>query len=104
MTITTAKGSVDTDKELVIFMFKDDDEMNSFLTTVAQAPVKTSGLRIITMMPDIELTDLQKSVLDILEGLDGIGGNDEKVHQSIVDDSVDKINNIIKNHSDETSM
>lgn len=96
MTIITPKGVVDTDKEAVVLLFNDDNEMSSFISLLIKTPVRSTGARILTLIPDnIQLTPLQESALSILEGLDGIGGND---NEKICNDAIDGINGILKSN------
>ena len=94
MRIITPKGTIDTEKEGVVLMFNDDNELSSFISLLVKTPVRSTGARILPFIPDnLELTPLQFSILNILEGLDGIGGND---NENICDDAVDGLKDILK--------
>lgn len=94
MRIITPKGTVDTEKEGVVLMFNDDNELSSFISLLVKTPVRSTGARILPLIPEnVELTTLQISVLSILEGLDGIGGND---NESICDNAIDGLKDILK--------
>lgn len=75
-------------------MFNDDNELSSFISLLVKTPVRSTGIRLLTLIPDnVELTPLQKSILNVLEGMDGIGGND---NESICDNTIDGIKDILK--------
>lgn len=94
MRIITPKGTVNTETEGVVLMFNDDDEISSFISLLVKTPVRSTGARILPLIPDnVELTPLQISVLNILEGLDGIGGKDS---DNICDNAIDGIKDILK--------
>ena len=94
MRIITPKGTVDTEKEGVVLMFNDDNELSSFISLLVKTPVRSTGARILPLIPEnVELTPLQISVLNILEGLDGIGGND---NDNICDNAIDGLKDILK--------
>lgn len=94
MRIITPKGTFDTEKESIILMFNDDNELSEFISTLIKTPTRTSGVRVLPLINrDKELTPLQVSLLNVLEGLDGIGG---KEHESICDNAIDEINDILK--------
>lgn len=95
MIIITPKGQVDTEKEGIVLVFNNDDELSSFISMILKTPVRTSGMRVLPMIPqNIQLTPLQIAVLNVIEGLDGAGGNE---HEKIVDNSINSINDIINN-------
>lgn len=94
MRIITPKGTVDTEKEGIVLMFNDDNELSSFISLVVKTPVRSTGVRILPLIPDnVELTPLQISILEILDGLDGIGGND---NEKICDNAIDGLKDILK--------
>jgi len=94
MRIITPKGTVDTEKEGVVLMFNDDNELSSFISLLVRTTVKSTGARILPLIPDnVELTPLQISILEILDGLDGIGGND---NEKICDNAIDELKDILK--------
>lgn len=94
MRIITPKGTVDTEKEGVVLMFNDDNELSSFISLLVKTPVRSTGVRLLTLIPDnVELTPLQLSILNVLEGMDGIGGND---NESICDNAIDGLKDILK--------
>ncbi len=96
MKIITNKGSIDTNKDAVVIVFNDDDELNSFMARIAATPVKTSSVRILSLIPDgMGLSPLQTALLDVINGMDGIGCNNNDKHEKIVDETVDKLNDII---------
>ncbi len=86
MIIVTPKGQVDTEEESVILVFNDDNELNSFLSSLAKTPVLTSGARVFPMICIKKpLTSIQEVALEVLGALDGVGGNN---HGSIIDDAI----------------
>lgn len=96
MVLVTNKGQINTDKDVVVFTFKNDDELNNFIKLLATSEVKTSGIRILPLIPpDMELNPLQTAILDVIEGMDGIGSEKQEVHEQIVDDATDKLKKII---------
>lgn len=96
MFIITNNGQFDTEKDAVVLTFKDDDELNGFLAKIATIQVKTSGVRVLSLIPEnTKINPLQRAILDIITGLDGIGCNDEKEHRKIADENIDKLQNII---------
>lgn len=93
MKIIAQQGTIDTGTDGIVMVFNNDDEFNSFMTILATTPVRTSGLRILPLVPDnIELSPFQNSILEVLKGLDGIGGAN---HQKIADESIDSLKKII---------
>lgn len=94
MRIITPKGTVDAEKEGVVLMFNDDNELSSFISLLVKTPVRSTGARILPLIPEnVELTPLQISVLNILEELDGIGGND---NDNICDNAIAGLKDILK--------
>ncbi len=94
MKIINPNGTVDTEKQSVILVFNDDDELSSFISLLVKTPVRSTGVRVLPIIPDgVELTQKQTSVLSILEGLDGIGGDD---NESICDKAIDRLKDILK--------
>lgn len=97
MIIVTTKGTVNTETEGVVLMFNNDDELSSFISLIVKTPIRSTGVRILPLIPEnIELTPLQISVLSILEGLDGIGGND---NEKICDTAIDGLKDVLANGS-----
>ena len=97
MRIITPKGTVNTETEGIVLMFNNDNELSSFISMLVKTPVRLSGARILPLIPDnVQLTPLQISVLSILEGLDGIGGND---NDKICDDAIDGLKDVLSNGS-----
>lgn len=85
---------IDTEKELVVFAFDNEDEFNQFMTKLAQSEVRTSGMRLIPVYNEnVELTPKFKFGVQLLEALDGIGG---KEHKDICDNAVDMLNSVLK--------
>lgn len=94
MNIITAKGRINTEKEAIVLIFNNDDELSSFISMIVKIPVRTSGMRILPLIPEnVEFTPFQKAMFDIIEGLDGVLGND---HEKIIDNSIDSINDMLK--------
>lgn len=94
MKIITPKGTVDTEKEGIVLLFDDDDQLSAFIASLIETPVRSTGLRVLPLLPDdVELTPLQVSIFNTLKSLDGIGGND---HESICDDAIDSLKDILK--------
>lgn len=99
MEILNREVRLDTEEEFVILVFKDDDEFNSLMARLANTPVKTSGIRIVPLLPaNMELTSFQQAILDIINGLDGIGSNDIEADEKIIAESVDKLKNILNHY------
>jgi hypothetical protein len=95
MIIITPRGTFDTEKEGVFLLFNDDDELSSFMSMIVKTPVRTSGARILSLMAEnAQFTPLQIAALRVIEGLDGVGGDE---HEKIVDDSIDGLNHILNN-------
>jgi len=94
MRIITTKGIADTEKEGVVLMFNDDNELSLFISLLVKTPVRSTGVRILPLIPEnMELTPLQFSLLNVIEGLDGIGGNN---NESICDDAIGRLKDILK--------
>ncbi len=94
MRIITPKGMINTEEEAVALMFNDDDELGSFISLLVKTPVRSTGIRLLTLMPDnVELTPLQMSILNVIEGMDGFGGDD---HENICDNAIDGLKDILK--------
>lgn len=94
MRIISPKGTIDTEKEGVVLMFNDDNELSSFISLLVKTPVRSTGVRLLTLIPNnVELTPLQMSILNVLEGMDGIGGND---NEKICDNAIGGLNDILK--------
>jgi len=97
MKIINSKGTIDIEKEAVILMFNNDDELSSFISLLVQTPIKSTGARLLSLIPEnAELSPLQISILNIIEGLDGIGGND---NDKVCDNAIGGLNDIIKSIS-----
>jgi hypothetical protein len=97
MQLITTKGTIDSESEVIIMTFDDDDEFNSFMSRLAATPVKTSGMRILTIVPDgVEMSPVQLAILDVINGLDGAFSKDKEEHDKIIDGSVDGLNKIIE--------
>ena len=100
MMIKSCNGTIDTETDVVAFVFTSDDELNSFLSKLASTKVRTSGVRIFSSVPENKkLTPLQEALLNIIDGFDGVGCKNESEHQEIIDDSVDGLKNIIQKFS-----
>lgn len=94
MRIISPKGTIDTEKEGVVLMFNDDNDLSSFISLLIKTTVRSTGVRLLTLIPDnVELTPLQMSILNVLEVMDGIGGNDNEI---ICDNAIDGIKDILK--------
>lgn len=100
MKISSGKNTIDTEKDNVIFIFEDDNELNSFIQKLATIEVKTSGVRIIPLIHNEDkLNPLQKDVFDIINGLDGACSNNEKINEKISDESIDRLNDVLEKYS-----
>ena len=94
MIIITGNGKYDTNTDAIVLMFSDDTELNQFITSLAQTEVKTSGARVLSIIPfDYKLSEVQKSILNIINGMDGIGG---KENDKIIDDSISGLKSLLK--------
>jgi hypothetical protein len=93
MTIITRQGQINCENELVSFIFKDDNELNQFLNQLATSEVKTSGVRILSMIGEnVKMNEGRKMALQLMESLDGIGG---ERHDEICDETINKLNELI---------
>lgn len=96
MRILVKNQDFDTDKDAIFFMFNDDSEFSSFISKLVETPIRTSGIRVLTLVPEnLELTPLQKAFLDVIEGMDGATGKD---HDSIIDNTVAGLEDILKKY------
>jgi hypothetical protein len=99
MKIITSKKSLDTEKDAMVMVFHDDTELNAFITKLISLPVRASGLRVLPLMPgDVELGPIQSMLMAIIEGIDGACGNDEKENKKIVDDTIGKLDKLLRDH------
>ncbi len=99
MKVITNKGTIDTETDAIVIIFNDDNELNGFMTMIATTPVRTSGIRILSLIPDnMELSPIQAAVLEVINGIDGACSNDNVVHEKIVDESIDRLNDILNKH------
>jgi hypothetical protein len=99
MNIITSKKSLDSKKDAMVLIFHDDTELNEFIKKLLEMPVRASGLRVLPLMPgDKELGPIQTMLLGIIEGVDGACGNDKKANQKIVDDTIDKLDKLLRDH------
>lgn len=97
MKIITELGTIDTNTDFAALIFEDDDELNLLLSRLATKDVKTSGVRVFPLIPNKGLNIIQLALLDVINGFDGAGCNNNKEHQDICDNTIDGIKNIIKN-------
>lgn len=96
MNIIAYNQTIDTDKQFCTLVFKSDEELNDFLTKLATVQVKTSGIRVLTMVPEgAVLTPLQQRLIDALTAMDGIGSSNEKQHQACVDEATSTLQSIL---------
>jgi hypothetical protein len=96
MRIITSKVSLDTDKDMIVLAFHDDNELNAFISKLVATPVRTSGMRVLPMVPPgVIMGPLQEILLDIIEGIDGACGTDEKQNKKIIDDTVGKLDKLL---------
>ena len=94
MRIISPNGTIDTEKQGVVLMFNDDNELSSFISLLVKTPVRSTGVRILPLIPDgVELTPIQVFLLNVIEGLDGIGGND---NENICDNAIDGLKDLLK--------
>lgn len=99
MEIITPNVSINTDKDCAIFIFKDDNELNQFLSKIATIPVKTSGVRVLSLIPNGKvLSPLQSDILSVIDGLDGVCSNNASVNEKLIDGAIDGVNDIIENY------
>lgn len=97
MRIITTKGEANSEKEAVIFIFNDDNELNEFVKNLVTTPVKTSGVRIFPLIPPgITLNPMQDTILGIINGMDGLGSNNIEKDRKIIDNTIDGIKGLIK--------
>jgi len=97
MRIITTKGQFDTETDGVILMFNNDDELSSFISMLVKTPIRTTGIRVLPLIPEnVQLTPIQMAILSVIEGLDGLGGND---HDKVRDGATDALNAILSNGS-----
>jgi len=95
MKAITSNGITDSKKDLLVLVFEDDDDLNELTHRLALTDVKTSGQRIVTLVPKCKLTPLQDALINAINGLDGFGSSDDKKHQAIVDNGIKSINEIL---------
>ena len=99
MNIITSKRSLDTKKDAMVLIFHDDDELNAFIKKLLEMPVRASGLRVLPLVPgDAALGPIQTMLLDIIEGIDGACGKDEKENKKIIDDTIGKLDKLLRDH------
>ncbi len=97
MKIITTQGVTDLEKDMVTILFNDDDELSSFIQRLVTTPVRTSGVRIISLMPEgMELSPIQTKLFEVLCGLDGIGSKSAEQNNTIANESIERINDILK--------
>jgi hypothetical protein len=98
MRIITSKGQINTKKEAVVLAFEDDSEMHAFLATILNHPVRTSGMRVLPLIPpNAKIGTLQQMLIDIIEGIDGACGNDKAENKRIIDDTIGKLDKLLDN-------
>lgn len=94
MNIITPKGIFDTEKDAIALLFNNDDELSNFISLIVKTPIRSTGVRVVTLINEYaNLTPLQVKLLDIIQGLDGVGGAD---NDEICDSAIDKINDILE--------
>jgi len=99
MEIITPNVSINTDTDCAIFIFKDDNELNQFLSKIATTPVKTSGARVLSLIPNNKvLSPLQSAILSVIDGLDGACSKDAAANEKLIDGAIDGVNDIIENY------
>lgn len=96
MKIVAIGRTLDSEKEPFVFVFDNDDEMNALLAKIASSTVKTSGMRLVPILPidEKDMSPMQAAIWDVLTGLDGIMCNDEKQNDAILDEAIEKLNKI----------
>lgn len=100
MKIITHKGTLDTKDNLIVLIFNDDNELNEFITKLANSHVRTSGARVLTLVPETrEFNPIQTAIISIIDNLDGIGSARKEVNDNIIDGTIDSIKNLIDKHS-----
>jgi len=83
----------------MVLIFHDDTELNAFIQKLLSVPVRASGLRVLPLMPDgTELGPIQIMLMATIEGIDGACGNDKKENQKIVDDTIGKLDKLLRDH------
>jgi hypothetical protein len=94
MKIITPSGTTDTTKDSVVLMFNNDDDLSSFISLLVNTPVKTTGIRVLPLVPPgKELSPLMSSILAVIQEMDGIGGKDNEKICDNVTESIKKIIN-----------
>lgn len=94
MKIITPSGTTDTTKDSVVLMFNNDDDLSSFISLLVNIPVKTTGIRVLPLVPSgKELSPLMSSILAVIQEMDGIGGKDNDKICDNVTESIKKIIN-----------
>lgn len=100
MRIITHRGAINTEENLIVLMFNNDDELNAFITKLANTEVKTSGARVLTLVPENkDINPIQKAIIDIIGGLDGINSDKKEINDSIADNAIEGIKEIINKHT-----
>lgn len=96
MRIITPKVTINTETDPLVLMFNDDNELSAVISMLVKSPVRFSGVRMLTMLPEgVELNTLRMSILSILEELDGIGGND---NEQICDNAIEGLKDVLANY------
>jgi uncharacterized spore protein YtfJ len=94
MKIITPNGTTDTTKDSVVLMFNNDDDLSSFISLLVNIPVKTTGIRVLPLVPSgKQLSPLMSSILAVIQEMDGIGGKDNEKICDNVTESIKKIIN-----------
>lgn len=93
MKIILSDRVIETEKELVCLLFKNDDELSNFISLLVKTPVKSTGVRLLTLAPTENLTPLQNAILNVLSELDGFGG---KNHETICENAINSLKDIIE--------
>jgi uncharacterized spore protein YtfJ len=94
MKIITPSGTTDTTKDSVVLMFNNDDDLSSFISLLVNIPVKTTGIRVLPLVPSgKQLSPLMSSILAVIQEMDGIGGKDNEKICDNVTESIKKIIN-----------
>lgn len=92
MTIISKDGMIDSKKDVIIFSFEDENDLSKFISKLISVPVKTAGIRIVSLVPKEKiLNDVQSKMLDFINTFDGIGGKDTN---KILDDLEEKLKDI----------
>jgi hypothetical protein len=97
MIIIKHEAKINTDTDTTVLIFNSDKELNDFISLLATTQVKTSGVRVLTLIPKgKQLSPIQDALINLIDSIDGIGG---KENDAICDNAIDGIDSILRKYS-----